>query len=502
MKFTQAFGILALALSLIVAYEACYPYVPILQQFEPSHFWTGYEDKGHAGQLEIDTNMMVEIADSSLLNPVDSLWEQDSSFSDTSFVVVNEDTLYIKDFESYDGTIHLANFFKKLKELRDGKRKRVRIAYYGDSTTEGDLIVGELRAMLQSLFGGRGVGYVSVAPYGTALRRTLRHRHSENWSMVNYFRKVKDQPFQFGISGDYSTAVGPSMDRSHWLSFRPAWGNYPSMNYFEQVHLFYGQAMDSSFAAATLHYNLNKQPDSNSVLLTSSSAVNRLTLTDSGASQVDLSFDFPNPFPIFGLSFESEKGIIVDNFAKRNDSGSHLSRIPSNIMREFYDFLGCDLVILHFGANVLHKATDYSYYEPVLTAGVRHFQRNMQNVPVLIVGSTDRVAKIEGKEQTTPAVYGLIQAQKKVAVKTRNPFFDLFKKMGGKGTMIKWSKKDPPLVAPDYVHFNHRGGQLIAEGLFDYLMDAYEEQIGDKIRIKTASGFLTKGFQKAKSSKK
>ncbi len=498
MKFYQAFLVLTMALGLIFLYEGLHPQLPFLQQFEPSHFWTPYNDSSSNSNLELDTSMALEGIDSSLLVAVDTLINADSLILEGDFVVVGEDTLYIKDFENYTGLEHLAAFFQKLKELRQGKRKRIRIAYFGDSTTEGDLIVGELRDSLQKLFGGRGVGYVSIAPHGTVLRRTLRHVFTENWEMVNYFRKNPSTKFQFGISGDYSTAVGRSIDQSHRLTFRPAWGNYPTMNYFNQVYLFYGQPQDPSLEVPTLYSTINKK-DTASYLLRPEQQVNRLTLTENGASRIDLAFDFPNPFPIFGLSFESETGVLVDNFAKRNDSGSHLGRINSKIMQQFYDYLGCDLVILHYGANVLHKTRDYSYYEPVLMAGVRNFQRNMEGVPVLIIGSTDRVDKIEGKKQTNPAVYGLIQSQKKVAVKTQNPFFDVFEAMGGEGTMLDWADQDPPLVATDYVHFNHRGGALIAYGLLNFLLDGYQEATGDNVRAGDPQTFMGKAFLEVKS---
>jgi hypothetical protein len=497
MKFNQALYILLTALGLILSYEALHPYVPALQIFEPSHFWTAYtEDSSTNHQLDIDTSMALNEIDSSLLVD-DSNLNKDSLQQEGEFVVVGEDTLYISNFEEYDGLEHLAEFFKKLQEVRQGKRKRIRIAYFGDSTTEGDLIVGELRDSLQKIFGGRGVGYVSIAPHGTVLRRTLRHKYTENWDMVNYFRKNKSTKFQFGISGDYSTARGKAMNKSHRLTFRPAWGKYPTMNYFNEVYLFYGQPQDSSLQVPTLFANLN-QGDTTTYELIPDQEVNRISLTENGAGRIDLAFNFPQPFPIFGLSFESETGVLVDNFAKRNDSGSHLSRINSKIMQQFYDYLGCDLVILHYGANVLHKTRDYSYYEPVLTAGVRNFQRNMKGVPVLIIGSTDRVDKIEGKEQTTPAVYGLIQSQKKVAVQTQNPFFDVFKAMGGEGTMLDWAAKDPPLVAPDYVHFNHRGGQIIAYKLLDFLLDGYQELTKENVQAGDPETFMGKAFLEVK----
>ena len=489
-NFGKALGVLIIALGLIVMYELVYPLIPTLQQFEPSHFWTGYDSTlSDTSQLEIDTSFLVEYpdtlqTDSSDFNLSDSAMTAEDSLSyilEDSLVFSKEDSLLMADLEHFTGIQNLEAFFQKLKELRAGTRKRVRIAYYGDSTTEGDLIVSDLRNMLQLLFGGRGVGFVSIAPHGTSFRRTIRHWHSENWKMVNYFRKVQNAAFSFGISGDYSTALGKAMNRSYKARFEPSRMNYPSMNsHFDQVFFYYGNGLRDSLAKPATLYTTIDGGDTLRFELNGQKAVNQIVLTQNACAKVDIAVDFPQPFPIYGLSFESETGLLVDNFAKRNDSGSHLGRISAAVLSGFYNDMGCDLIILHYGANVLHNRTDYSYYEGILINGIRHFQQNMQGVPVLVLGSTDRVAKLGGKEKTTPAVYGLIKSQKSAAARTRNAFCDLFKGMGGDGTMLKWAKENPPLVAPDYVHFNQRGGQKIAKIVYDYLINGYEAYISGR----------------------
>jgi len=444
-NFKRAFGILLLSLTLLLSYELVYPYIPALAAFEPTHFWTPRLDTSQNSSLTVDTSMTAVDMDSNIQATFDSL--EIANPSDSIFII-NNDTIFIPDFDSYDGKEYLAAFFEKLQAIKKGKKKRLRIAYFGDSTTEGDLIVGDLRDLLQKAFGGRGVGYVSIAPHGTALRRTLHHRFSPNWKTVNYFRKNKNPKFPFGMSGDYSTAIARSMNKSHTLSFRPAFGNYPTMRYFDQVHLFYGKGntMDSLNQVPKLYSTINKK-DTTSFALNGQQLVNKLTLNQTGCSQVDLAFDFPSPFPIYGLSFESVTGVLVDNFAKRSDSGYHLGRIKSTILQQYYQHLGCDLVVLHYGANVLHEKTDYDYYGRILWTTVRHFQKQMNEVPVLIIGS----------------------------------FLNLFELMGGAGIMRKWASADPPKAAADYVHFNHRGGQAIAKVIFDYLMEGYQEVTGEEI---------------------
>jgi hypothetical protein len=53
----------------------------------------------------------------------------------------------------------LAKFAEKLHQLKTTKKGKIRIAYFGDSMIEGDLLTQTLRKLLQKEFGGYGVGF-------------------------------------------------------------------------------------------------------------------------------------------------------------------------------------------------------------------------------------------------------------------------------------------------------------------------------------------------------
>jgi lysophospholipase L1-like esterase len=228
--------------------------------------------------------------------------------------------------------------------------------------------------------------------------------------------------------------------------------------------------------------------DSNSVQLSGKDLLNRVQLNTNNSKSIDLAFNFPEPFPIYGLSFESDYGIIVDNLAKRSDSGSNFGRISKEMLASFNKYMEYDLIVLHFGANVLsNEQLNYNHYEQILVSTVRHFKESMGDIPVLIVGTTDRVAKLEGSEWTSPAVYPLSNAQRRAAAISQSPFLDLFTKMGGEGSMVKWVKSNPPLAAPDYVHLSGKGSKEIAGYVFDYLANAYKKFSGQSIKNNSSS---------------
>ena len=55
----------------------------------------------------------------------------------------------------------LDKLFTHLLEAKS-KKGKVRIAWYGDSFSDGDILVSDLRDTLQSLYGGNGVGFVPI----------------------------------------------------------------------------------------------------------------------------------------------------------------------------------------------------------------------------------------------------------------------------------------------------------------------------------------------------
>jgi hypothetical protein len=471
-NFFKAFLICFFSLLLIFIYEAVYPYVPALQGFETAHFWTAYKTKTAQNLVVEDSTAFLEDLKS---------FEQDTMFSDS---LLNDDSMAFQlqhhftpaklpdEIDNFNGFDNLNGFFSKLKDLRQGKRKKVRIAYFGDSTTESDLIVSDLRNMLQKIFGGSGVGFVSVAPLGARGRRSIIHKHSSNWSVVSYFRQNKNTQFQYGITGDYATAIEASTDRSHKLSFQ-------TYGTFSNVYLYYGKGNSELHPELLV---LNNPGDSALVQLNEKELLNRVQLNAKNSKSIDMAFNFPEPFPVYGLSFESDNGIMVDNLAKRSDSGSNFGRISREMLSSFNKYMEYDLIVLHFGANVFsNDVVNYGYYEQILISTVRHFKESMGDIPVLIVGSTDRVAKIEGEERTSPAVFALTNAQKRAAARSNSAYIDLFSRMGGEGSMLNWVKSNPPKAAPDYVHLNGPGAKQLAIYVFDYLSEGYEKLTGQKL---------------------
>jgi lysophospholipase L1-like esterase len=47
--------------------------------------------------------------------------------------------------------------------------------------------------------------------------------------------------------------------------------------------------------------------------------------------------------------------------------------------------------------------------------------------------------------------------------------------MGGENSMVKWVNQKPPLANKDYIHFNHRGAEVIGDYMFQAIKNEYRK---------------------------
>ena len=80
-------------------------------------------------------------------------------------------------FISDDPKEILQPFLDKLGQPEE----QVRIAWFGDSGIEADLITQTIRDSLQKWHGGKGVGYMPVLSRAPGYRKTITHKFSSNW---------------------------------------------------------------------------------------------------------------------------------------------------------------------------------------------------------------------------------------------------------------------------------------------------------------------------------
>lgn len=352
-------------------------------------------------------------------------------------------------------------FYRSLLMLQKKTGKRARIAYFGDSMIEGDLVTQDLRKSLQSLFGGRGVGFVPITSIVAGFRQTITHSFSHDWTVYN-----------FNDKGGAEHPLGPS-----GYVFVPAPGSWvkytgpKAYGPFSTIKLFYGTGNEHDKVTSTA----DGVPSE--FVLQGTNSINELVLNEAASvNSIHVSFNCPSPINIYGASFEGGNGLYLDNYSFRGNSGLPLTSVPLNIYTSFDQYFNYDLVVLHYGLNVVgHKVKNYEWYKKGMQNMVEHIKMAYPNASILIVSLGDKGYRENGVWNTEPDVLKVVEVQKQVAEENGLAFWNTYENMGGYNSMKHWVEGDTAFARDDYAHPNFRGAKKISDMLFNKLMEGYND---------------------------
>jgi lysophospholipase L1-like esterase len=374
----------------------------------------------------------------------------------------------------------LNRFFYSLREMQS-TRSKTRIAYFGDSIIEGDIITQDLRHNLQELFGGKGVGFMPITSVAARSRGTINHFFSTNWRSIGLHPKYEGVS-ELGISGftylpQIEASLGPSDNPDAQEFHAHSWVQYEASKLFSNtkqfpvVKLYYGEVSDFTFITYSIDGSNNKI-----VNLQKSKGPEELLLSNgSPAHKIRIDFFSRAPISVYGTSIEDQTGIYVDNFSIRGYSGLTLQSIPSHILSAFDKYLGYNLIIVHFGLNVtnLNTKKEINWYIKHMIQSVEHLRSAFPEASILIVSINDISESRDGQMVTRSWVPPLVEAQKQVAFKIGAAFWNLYDAMGGENSMVAWAQDTKPLAYKDYTHFNHRGSKKVGDMLTSAILDKY-----------------------------
>lgn len=391
----------------------------------------------------------------------DTLSNQPITFYETNGVTFPEET-----YENYKGYQYLIPFYEKLYQLETNQNGNVRVAYFGDSMTDGDMIVQDLRNNYQSKYGGKGVGFVAITSESAASRSSISHEFSENWKMQSYLN-VKNPIRPFGVNG-HVFFDNDTINKS-WVKFKASKGKFTAQ--LDNPTVFYGSSENQN---GQINYIIGK--DTVRKKLVVNNLLNTIKLSETSLKTLKVDFKKAKSVPIYGFNFDDGKGVHVDNFSQRGNSGIPISKFNVELMKAFQQKLNYDLIVLHYGTNVLNYGTkDYNWYDKSMTRAVKRLKACFPGVAILIISTADKASKYDLEMKTDSAVVPLSLAQKRYALKTQSGFINLYTLMGGDGSMTKWVEEEPAMANKDYTHFNFRGAKKVAGMLYEQINKGYEE---------------------------
>lgn len=387
----------------------------------------------------------------------------------------------------------MQRFQKELKAYRG--KGNIRIAYYGDSIIEGDLITAMLRKELQSTSGGSGIGFVPITSIVAGFRPTIKHSFSKNWESISFMSRDRHD-IPLGISGytfiprawyivekaieptldtlaviDSTTVKAPKQGKSKKVYVdSPPWVKYQAVaaigspDSFDRIRLFYSNATDSSYVLCSID-----DAPARRYILKGGEALQSLDLsTQTPIKSLYLEFSAHDPIHVYGVSFDNESGVYVDNYPIRGYSGMYFERITAPVLSAFQKKLDYDLIILHYGENVSHPSVkDYGFYYRGMSRTIEHIRSAVGDVPILLISAHGRSIKQSGRYVTSPDIPLLVAKQAEIAKDANCGFWNLYDAMGGSDAMADYVAKG--MAAKDYTHFTRKGANHIGSMIYQLL---------------------------------
>lgn len=173
---------------------------------------------------------------------------------------------------------------------------------------EGDLLTQTLRKLLQQEYGGYGVGYLPISSNVAGFRQTATTSAS-GWNDTSFKTKGATNMY---LSGHYFTGDGSGSYTDNTIK-------NDSLATPITKSVIYGRGGGSVSVNGT------------ELSLGGNASVNKESITDS-SHQIKLKGNAGST-PIYGVSFESQKGIFVDNFSFRGITGVELNKLDEDFIK-------------------------------------------------------------------------------------------------------------------------------------------------------------------------
>jgi peptidoglycan/xylan/chitin deacetylase (PgdA/CDA1 family)/lysophospholipase L1-like esterase len=372
------------------------------------------------------------------------------------------------DAVAYDGPrIHdpsgaLFGFFEALARAEDpAERAIARVTHMGDSNLNRDDLPGFLRERFQRRFGDAGAGFVVMQPATEHDgHRGVRQTFASPWSTCSLLDRCAGDG-RYGLGGVVASSRTVAETR-----FAVPTGT-------TRVELWYATRP----RGGTLEMSVDGTPVER--IATRNDGIEDRWFEHAvapGTREVRVRSVGTGPVRAYGVVFEGHgPGVVWDTISM---TGAFTSRVLDHDETHFAEQLRrrrTDLVILHYGGNDLRR-----YLGGVVTAEafaeetralLRRVREARPGMACLLTGIGDHGKS--GPMRVLPQhLEPLLEAQRTAARDAGCAFFDTYRAMGGPGAIYRWYRQG--LAAGDLVHLTRDGRRLLAEWLYDALMNDYE----------------------------
>lgn len=347
-----------------------------------------------------------------------------------------------------------------------------RILHYGDSHVAADTLTGALRQHFQRDFGNAGSGFLYAArPWDWHVRAGVTQAASTGWRVDGLKLAALSLDNQLGMAG---------------LSFT-------TMRASERLQI--------SAPGERFEFALLQQPGAGAIevwldgqlyhpaLSLAAPEVGTLFVPveaeGAGTHALELRTVSAGPVRVFGLSAErAQSGVIYDAFGINGARATRPLLWDWQLLDEQLADRAPALIVIAYGSNEAGDADlDLAAYRRNFTELLQRFGQAVPEASLLVIAPPDRAQWTNGRWQSLPQLTGVIEAQRQAAHASGAAFWDLHRAMGGAGSINRWvTAQRPPLAQADRVHLTAAGYRLVADALYEELLNGYAEYIKQQSR--------------------
>lgn len=345
--------------------------------------------------------------------------------------------------EQTDSRIFLKAFYSALSNTAD---RIVRVVHYGDSQIEEDRMTQQIRGALQSRYGGSGVGLMPLAQTIPSL--TVRQEIRMNGRSI----RPAQGPRRYIV-------YGPKRDQR-------TDGLYGPMG---QMAVMNDSLVKGSEIITAICTPQTKGTRYSQWKIFTDTSVHYTTYGDT--------VRFSGRGSVYGLSQQSEHGVIVDNVPMRGCLGLVFTKIDRMQLSTFYHDEHVRLIIMQFGGNAIPSNRNPGTIAAIV-AGLREQVQYLRScapeASILFIGPSDMLTQIDGEWQTYPMVPYMDKLLRKMALEENIAYFSLYQWMGGSGSMAKW--QEIGLAGSDGVHFTRAGARKAGKAVVQWILEGMNNE--------------------------
>jgi hypothetical protein len=361
--------------------------------------------------------------------------------------------------EIVDPSGSLAHFHERLIGLARGTVKdRVRIALYGDSNAQADMMTGHMRRVLQGRFGDGGHGFVFLGhPRGWYGHQDVRR--GGTWKAFRNIQVstdlVMDRHYGFANLATETSSGGAQV----WVATAKDGVVGTKASIFDVF--FFRRPGGGTFdivADGQVVKTVSTRADA------FEAGIEEVVLDD-GPHEVRCVARGRGPVRLVGVSLERDvPGIVIDSLGTGAMAINQMSWVQSSTRKPMLERRAYDLVIVHLGTAQSMLSQHKRWAKTVID----DLRAALPEASILFLTPPDALINRFGPV-SDPRIVTVAKQIEELASETGVAFWDYRAAMGGDASMLTFLRKK--LAWTDAIHLNNKGHQIMGDRLMRALLE-------------------------------